>query len=91
MNERETLLKKIKIVDFAIFDIHLYLDTHPNDADALGLYDKYVKQRDVLIAEYTSKYGPLSMKNVTNATRWQWVSNPWPWDYYQEADRNVDL
>ncbi|HEX2938566.1 MAG TPA: spore coat protein CotJB [Ruminiclostridium sp.] len=91
MNEREMLLRKINTVDFAMYDLHLYLDTHPNDTEALALHEKYGKQREILVAQYTSKYGPLSMKNVTTATHWQWVSNPWPWDYTQEADSNVGL
>jgi spore coat protein JB len=91
MNEKDLLLRKIKSVDFVIWELHIFLDTHPNNTDALALHEKYSKKRDVLVAEYEQKYGPLTMSSVTSDTKWQWVSDPWPWDYIKEEPSNVDL
>ncbi|CDZ24851.1 hypothetical protein CCDG5_1752 [[Clostridium] cellulosi] len=91
MNEREMLLKKISTVSFAMFDLHLYLNTHPNDTEALKLHDKYAKQRQFLVDQFTSKFGPLNTRDITPSTRWQWINSPWPWEYTKEADSNVDL
>lgn len=91
MNEKEMLLRKIRSIDFAIWEVHIFLDTHPNDTEGLALFAKYSKRRDILVAEYEQKYGPLDMRSVTNDTRWKWVSDPWPWDYVKEEQNNVDL
>ena len=34
---RQKLLKEISLVDFAIVELNLYLDTHPDDVDAVAL------------------------------------------------------
>ena len=85
MNEREALLQKINTVNFTMFELHLYLDTHPDDASAMALLNRYKAQKAELTAEYESKYGPLDTFNVTANNRWQWISNPWPWDNDSEA------
>jgi hypothetical protein len=91
MSEKEMLLRKINTMDFAMYELKLFLDTHPNDADALALRDKYAKRRDVLVAEYEQKYGPLNMSTVTGATMWKWIADPWPWEYTGEAQSNVGV
>ena len=47
MTEQE-LLQKIMELDFYIIDLHLYLNTHPEDADAIGMYnDAVLQNRDL--------------------------------------------
>lgn len=91
MSERDMMIQKIRAADFAMWEVHLFLDTHPNDTDALALLAKYTKRRDALVDEFEKKFGPLSMRNITSGTRWQWIDNPWPWDLTQEAQDNVGL
>ena len=43
MNKTE-LIKKLSAAEFALWDLHLYLDTHPGDLAAVGLYNKYYKK-----------------------------------------------
>lgn len=79
MSERDILLKKLSTYCFATFDLHLYLDTHPNDKEiAQKLEDYRVKALD-LRNEFESKYGPLTISQ-DNANRWAWIQNPWPWE-----------
>ncbi|MGC8141231.1 spore coat protein CotJB, partial [Salmonella enterica] len=40
---REEMAEKIKAYSFAITDISLYLDTHPEDEKALCLHKNYCK------------------------------------------------
>lgn len=91
MSEKDMLLRKINSIDFAMWELKIFLDTHPNDTDALALRDKYSKRRDVLVAEYEKKFGPLNMSTVTGDTKWRWINDPWPWDYTTEAQSNVGL
>lgn len=85
MNDKERLLREIAQVDFAMWELHIYLDTHPNDMTAMALHNANEKKLAVLVAEYTSKYGPLNTKGVTKDNRWLWISDPWPWDYSSQG------
>ena len=78
MPEQE-LLQKIMELDFYIIDLHLYLNTHPDDADAIGMYNDAVLQNRDLRAEYTQKYGMLTSNHCVSAVPWQWIDSPWPW------------
>jgi spore coat protein JB len=91
MNERDSMMRRIKSIDFAMWELHIFLDTHPNDTEALALHEKYSKRRDALVAEYEQRFGMLGMKNITGENRWQWVNDPWPWDITQEVENNVGL
>lgn len=80
MSEKEKLLSKLRGVDFAMWELHIFLDTHPDDKDAMMLLNKYKKKREVLVTEYQSKYGPLNTLDVTTDNRWEWINSPWPWE-----------
>ena len=41
MTEREMLMRKIAANDFAVVDLHLYLDTHPNNKKIAQKLDEY--------------------------------------------------
>lgn len=85
MNERERLMQKIAQNDFAVIELHIFLDTHPNDAAAAAKLEEYRTKSDTLRAEYVEKYGPIKASNV-DANRWAWISNPWPWDIQGEGN-----
>lgn len=56
MNRAE-LLRSIQIADFALIEANLFLDSHPDDANALQYYGKYKAILDSLTEEYVEKYG----------------------------------
>lgn len=78
-NDREQKLYKVMEIDFALVDLNLYLDMHPNDIEAYRLFQKYVEEEKKAKKEYTENYGPIV---VTNAkyNNYEWPKNPWPWD-----------
>lgn len=80
MNEREKLLRKVSTAQFAAWELHIYLDTHPCDKTALRNYEKYDRQYRALMAEYESKYGPLTPSDTYGDTSWEGVCAPWPWE-----------
>lgn len=80
MNNREKLLKNVQIYSFAVLEAALFLDTHPDCAEALAYYNKYKKLWEEAKAEFESKYGPLTAASDTNNNRWQWAQGPWPWE-----------
>ena len=77
--ERKELLWKMTANQFAAFDTQLYLDTHPDDTNAVQMFNKYRGEHTKLQNQYESLYGPLSSDKVTNS-KWTWVSDPWPWE-----------
>jgi spore coat protein JB len=78
---RDQLLQRITALDFYIIDIHLYLNTHPDDCDAVNKYNAMVMEVNALREEYVRLYGMLGMNSSTSGCSWQWIDNPWPWQY----------
>ena len=75
------LLNSIREVCFAIVELNLFLDTHPNNMEALALFKKLCANKEVLENEYKMKYGPLKVCDVSDNTPFSWASeeNKWPW------------
>jgi len=78
-NEREALLFQLTAYCFAVNDLNLYLDLHPEDSYAFSLFKKYAKEESRLGELYMEKYGPMTITETTGST-YNWVNNPWPWD-----------
>lgn len=85
MDSRCMMEKQLSAAQFAVWEIHLFLDTHPNDEDALSAYNQYLKRYEELHKTYTEKFGALSAQNTTVGNTWQWVDAPWPWDSAKEG------
>lgn len=77
-NERAEMLKEIMSLDFALTELQLYLNTHPDDEKALCLYKKYAKELKELKEAYQKVYGPLTKEFPCN--KWRWLEEPWPWE-----------
>ena len=75
---REEMIQRIKEYSFAVTDIALYLDTHPEDQRAICLHKEYTNELKRLRDMYQKIYGPLSIYFPCN--KWRWVEEPWPWE-----------
>ncbi len=78
MNRTQKLIA-VSAPEFAAFDTQLYLDTHPNDATAMAMFNNYRDQYMAAAKEYEAEFGPLMSENATNGM-WKWIDNPWPWE-----------
>lgn len=76
--KREEMAMKIRELDFALVELGLYLDTHPDDRRALCLHNNYARQVKELKDKYQKVYGPLTMDYPCN--KWRWLEQPWPWE-----------
>ena len=79
--ERERQMKKVQMYGLAQHDAALFLDTHPQNKDALDYYEKVNTMFMAASHEYISKYGPLEKGAGSAETpKWDWINGPWPWE-----------
>jgi spore coat protein JB len=77
---RQTLLSRINMAGFAVTDINLYLDTHPDDAEAIRYFKHFKSIKETALKTYASKYGPLTVDESDGNLQWDWIDSPWPWE-----------
>lgn len=80
MNSKEQLLKELQSLEFAMTDLGLYLDSHPNCKEGLCYYKQLKNQHDTLRCSYEERFGPLQPGGGENTDYWDWVATPWPWE-----------
>jgi spore coat protein JB len=73
------LLKEIMAVDFVVYELGLFLDTHPNDRRALEDHNNFARRSHQLKAVYEEKYGPLRIDSISGYP-YQYINEPWPWE-----------
>lgn len=79
--DREQMLAMLDAFDFATIDINLYLDVYPEDKDMIELFNQYRIEKNKLMEEYESLFGPiLTNSNANAAYPWAWNNQPWPWE-----------
>ena len=79
--DREELLSSLTQLDFMAVDLGLYLNTHPDDEEAINAYNQVIMAADTVRAKYEEQFGPLcSFRSyATDTQNWRWKNNPWPW------------
>ena len=84
VNQKEkpvTPSTEIQALGFAIQELALYLDTHPNDQEALMHYRKYQQMYNAVKKQYTAKCRPLTHMSISSDDEYSWLCDPWPWEY----------
>lgn len=76
---KEDLKKLIRSANFAVIDLSLYLDTHPDCPCALATYHDYHKTLMKALKVYEKRFGPLTIYGEHDMERWTWKDEPWPW------------
>ena len=72
---------ELQVLAFAIQELALYLDTHRDDREALELYQQYQQMYHDCNDRYTEKCGPMNHRSPTTGKEYQWLNDPWPWEY----------
>ncbi|RKL69249.1 spore coat protein CotJB [Salipaludibacillus neizhouensis] len=79
-NEFYTMMEELQTVDFVLVELTLYLDTHPNDYDAINQFNEYSHTRQTLKIKFEELFGPLQQYgNSYSGYPWNWDDPPWPW------------
>lgn len=80
-NQQEAnLLRQIDEASFAMDDAALFLDTHPQDRNALNYYHYVTAMRRNAVKAYEDQFGPLMIERVNSKDRWTWETEHWPWE-----------
>lgn len=89
MADKTKLLLELDQVSFSLDDLLLYLDTHPQDQDALSLYQELLDQRSKLVQEFETNFYPLTKdsEKILKDSKCIWADAPLPW----EVEANVEL
>lgn len=77
---KNKLMRQIMELDFAVNELVLFLDTHPDNQNALRRHEELAKRAREAKAKYEDAYGPLTPSAPIAGNYWTWIDNPWPWD-----------
>jgi len=78
--DKTQLLNEIYDTSFAINDLTLYLDTHPDDTQALAEFHQLKSRRKTALSTFEQEYYPLTIDCLSdNKNGWTWGDTPAPW------------
>lgn len=80
---RAFLLHELDKASFVVNDLALFLDTHPDCPEALGVLRKASKKRKELLSQCAEAYGPLTIDCICaleKTDHWSWQDGPAPWE-----------
>lgn len=89
IDTKRALLRKISEYDFAIHEIVLFLDTHPESEKALNKLKAFREARAAAVKAYTDRFGvyaPMVCDVPDDTKTWTWIDGPWPWE--NESEEN---
>lgn len=78
-----TPLAELQALEFVILELGIYLDTHKDDAEAFAMFKQFSAMEKAAKAAYESKYGPITKETAAAGDSYQWLSEPWPWNFSQ--------
>lgn len=82
--ERETSMHRLMEVSFAINDLTLYLDTHPNCEHGLSMFYQLLEERLKLLTDYAERFYPLTQTSMVagdcSQNAYGWSEGPMPWE-----------
>ena len=76
-------LVELQALEFVVLELGTYLDTHPDDTEAFELFKQFSAMEHAARANYESKFGPLTKDAAACGNSYQWLKDPWPWNYQQ--------
>lgn len=82
--KREEMMTGLSTISFAINDLTLYLDTHPDCKNGLTLFKELLEKRLDLLADFAKSFYPLTQISMVTGTPettcYGWGEGPMPWE-----------
>ena len=79
MNQKE-LYEWIMMLGFCAVDMMLYLDTHPDDEEALNYFNQCNTLYNAAKQSYQEQFGLLNAFAEQERFSWDWNTAPMPWE-----------
>jgi spore coat protein JB len=83
-----TPLGELMALQFVVRELHIYLDTHKNDKDAFKALKDTIALEQEGRRRYTKMYGPLTISDLVYSDTYNWIDDPWPWEYTEKTGGN---
>lgn len=85
MPDRTALLKEIDEVSFAVNDVTLYLDTHPDCREGIAYFNEMAPRRAALLKQFAESFEPLTVDCICKdqnalTDHFTWLDGPAPWE-----------
>lgn len=82
--DREGMMSSLAEISFAINDLTLYLDTHPDCPKGTALFYELLEKRLGLLTEFAEKFYPLTQISMITSgfdqNQYGWAEGPMPWE-----------
>ena len=83
--KQEAMMNEISQVSFALNDLTLYLDTHPDCTQGMELFGQLQERRTQLLEEFGRLFYPLTIDSMlgraaNSAGEFNWGVCPAPWE-----------
>ena len=79
MNQKE-LYEWIMMLGFCAVDMMLYLDTHPDDEEALNYFNQCTALYNAAKQSYQEQFGQLNAFSEQEGSSRDWNTAPMPWE-----------
>ena len=79
-------LTELMAIDFAADELELYLDTHCDDTEAFAMYQTFLALKKEARSRFIKQYGPISQEDMLGAKCYDWLKEPWPWEYQSKME-----
>ncbi len=80
VHERQKLMAMLRKYDFVLYELQLYLDTHPSCPHALRKWQEVSALRQKTASAYIRQFGPIQPRQTDGNAPWGWIEGPWPWE-----------
>ena len=79
------LLRKIQELSFAKVETEHYLDTHPDNRNAMEYYRNILSELDELMTKYQNENSAIYPEAAASESSWTWCMGVWPWQRNEDA------
>lgn len=77
-------MSTLSSISFALNDLTLYLDTHPDCPNATALFYELLEMRLELLSAFAGKFYPLTQTSMITGNydkeHYGWSEGPMPWE-----------
>ena len=80
MTNKSRIIQNVYELGFVMTEALLYLDTHPNDNEAIEYYNTMKKRYNDAVEAYENSIGPLTFNSTGVNNYFDWAATPLPWE-----------